>query len=319
MVYNISEQQKERQRGAVAEKDIAQKVLEAYNDVFADIVNGLLFEGKDIILPDDLEDHGTHSHYKTDGRLREQARDVAKKWKKGEIKLSLIGMENQTGIDTDMPFRVIGYDGAEYRSQLSGKERYPVLTLVLYFGTERPWTRPRSLFEQMEIPEIFRPYLNDYKINVFEIAYLTDEQVKLFKSDFRIIADYFVQKRKNGTYEPEPHKLRHIQETLQTLTIFSGDHRFEEVYNENMERSDLTMCEMLERTINERSQQRVQQGIQQGIQQGVQLAEKNIALLSQKLSAANRANELQHALEDFNYLHKLMEEFNINQNINIVD
>ena len=150
----------------MAEKDIAQKVLEAYNDVFADIVNGLLFEGKDIILPDDLEDHGTHSHYKTDGRLREQARDVAKKWKKGEIKLSLIGMENQTGIDTDMPFRVIGYDGAEYRSQLSGKERYPVLTLVLYFGTERPWTRPRSLFEQMEIPEIFRPYLNDYKMHI---------------------------------------------------------------------------------------------------------------------------------------------------------
>lgn len=288
----------------MAEKDIAEKILEAYNDVFADIVNGLLFEGREVILADDLEDHGTHSHYKIDGKLREQERDVAKKWKKGEIKLSMIGLENQTGIDSDMPFRVIGYDGAEYRSQLNGRERYPVLTLVLYFGTERPWTKPRSLFEQMEVPEIFRPYVNDYKINVFEIAYLTDDQVKLFKSDFRIIADYFVQKRKNGKYTPEPRKLQHIQETLQMLSVLSGDHRFEEVYNENMERSDLTMCEMLERTFNEH--------FQKGIQQG----EKNILLLSQRLSSLNRSDELNHALEDHDYLNKLLEEFHITPNGN---
>lgn len=30
----------------MAEKDIAEKTLEAYNDVFADIVNVLLFQGK---------------------------------------------------------------------------------------------------------------------------------------------------------------------------------------------------------------------------------------------------------------------------------
>ena len=35
-----------RGSGAVAEKDIAEKTLEAYNDVFADIINVLLFHGK---------------------------------------------------------------------------------------------------------------------------------------------------------------------------------------------------------------------------------------------------------------------------------
>ncbi len=30
----------------MAEKDITEKMLEAYNDVFADIVNVLLFDGK---------------------------------------------------------------------------------------------------------------------------------------------------------------------------------------------------------------------------------------------------------------------------------
>lgn len=40
--------------------------------------------------------------------------------------------------------------------------------------------------------------MNDYRINLFEIAYLTQEQVALFQSDFRIVADYFVQKREKG-------------------------------------------------------------------------------------------------------------------------
>lgn len=40
----------------VAEKDIAEKTLEGYNDVFADIANVLLFNGRRLINPDDLED-----------------------------------------------------------------------------------------------------------------------------------------------------------------------------------------------------------------------------------------------------------------------
>ena len=48
-----------------------------------------------------------------------------------------------------------------------------------------------------------KPLVNDYKINLYEIAYITDEQLAGFKSDFRFVADYFVQKRKTGTYEKE--------------------------------------------------------------------------------------------------------------------
>jgi hypothetical protein len=32
-----------------------------------------------------------------------------------------------------------------------------------------------------------------------DIAFLSEEQVLMFKSDFRIVADYFVQMRKNNT------------------------------------------------------------------------------------------------------------------------
>ena len=46
----------------------------------------------------------------------------------------------------------------------------------------------------VDLPEGMENFINDYKIHIFEVAYLTEEQVKLFRSDFRIVADYFVQK-----------------------------------------------------------------------------------------------------------------------------
>ena len=38
------------------ERDVTEKYLESYNDVFADIVNVLLFNGQRRVLPDDLRD-----------------------------------------------------------------------------------------------------------------------------------------------------------------------------------------------------------------------------------------------------------------------
>ena len=39
----------------MAEKDVTEKLLADYNDVFADIVNVLLFDGEQIVAADDLE------------------------------------------------------------------------------------------------------------------------------------------------------------------------------------------------------------------------------------------------------------------------
>lgn len=66
----------------MAEKDIAEKNLEALNDVFADIVNVLLFKGKRIIQEDELEADATRSMFKADGKIHEQERDVSKFCKK---------------------------------------------------------------------------------------------------------------------------------------------------------------------------------------------------------------------------------------------
>ena len=59
-------------------KGLDGKTLEAFNDVFADIINGLLFNGKQVLHQESLIDAQTFSMYKNDGKLHHQDRDVAK-------------------------------------------------------------------------------------------------------------------------------------------------------------------------------------------------------------------------------------------------
>ena len=294
----------------MAGKDATEKILEAYNDVFSDIVNVLLFQGEEILKAEELEDQAPRAYYKADGKVHEIERDVAKRWKKEQIRLACIGVENQTGIDPDMPLRVIGYDGAEYRAQLLEKEnavRYPVVTLVLYFGHKKHWNQAKSLLERVDVPEKFRPFVNDYKINLFEIAYLTREQVELFQSDFRIVADYFVQKREKNDYIPSAQTMKHVQETLQLLSVMTGDHRFEDVCNDQQEGGPQNMCEVLERVEN----RGIQIGMQKGTQSGIQQGEDMFALLVKKLLECGRMDDIRRATEDRAYRQKLMKELSI--------
>ena len=57
------------------EKDITQKVLEDNNDIFADIVNVLLFDGKSEVEENELVNTTVYSQYKAeDGKVHDQYR-----------------------------------------------------------------------------------------------------------------------------------------------------------------------------------------------------------------------------------------------------
>ena len=168
-------------------QDITEKSLEGLPDVFADIVNVLLFNGRQVINPNTLSDSTVRSIYKAEGQIFEQERDVAKSWKNEvDINIALIGFENQTRIESNMPIRVISYDGANYRYQIrrideakkahhESPKLYPVITLVLYFGM-RKWVASPNLIDHLDIPNELKPFVSDYKMNLFQIAYLDDER-----------------------------------------------------------------------------------------------------------------------------------------------
>ena len=254
------------------DKDITQKVLEKYNDVFADILNVLLFDGRDVVEESTLTDALTMSMLKIDGRVRSQERDIAKYWRKSKINVALFGFENQTIADRLMPLRVFGYDCAEYvkqsRKENSGKSKYPVITLVLYLGYEKRWNYPKTLFEVLDIDEDIKPYVNDFKINLFEIAYLDREKIDLFKSDFRILADYLYQMRANRDYIADETTIEHVEELLTLMSAMTGDNRFEETINDLKGKENINMCEVLDRVEARGIEKGIEQGIEKGIEQG---------------------------------------------------
>jgi hypothetical protein len=263
----------------MGEKDLTEKILEDYNDVFADIINGLIFDGEQRVLPNKLREMSVHSQYKADtGKLHEQERDIAKYWTDCNVELAVYGIENQTKIERLLPVRVIGYDGASYRSQiLSGRKvPAPVVTIVLYFGTETRWNQPTSLKELFEIPEGLDKYVNDYKIHVFEIAWLTDEEIARFHSDFRIVANFFAQKRRNKNYVPDdPTEMEHVDEVLKLLSTMTGDDNYTQILSQGKGKVK-SMCEVAERLVNTGVERGRAVGRAEGRDEGQQLLAETI-------------------------------------------
>jgi len=283
----------------MGKKDIAEKSLLAYNDVFADIVDALVFKGEKVVKEQDLQDAKTDSIYKFE-EAKSQIRDVAKFWQNGTIRIGCIGFENQTRIDMDMAIRVLSYDASSYRSQLddkSQKERYPVLTLVLYFGTEQKWEKNTTLFERVKIcDERLLPFLNDYKINVFNLAWLADDEILSFQSDFRDVLEYLRAVRLKTVYEGSQKKVDHIEAILDLFKALSGNARFDEIKANIISAAEMQggikMFDVFQATMDK--------GFEKGI--------NDMASLMARLYEQGRDEDMKRAFRDKAYLMRLLSE-----------
>ena len=249
------------------EKDAAERQLENYNDVFADICNVLLFNGKQVIQPEELSDAQPVSQFKADGALHQEERDEAKYWNNSTIIIGMLGAENQTAVDPAEPLRVIAYDGEGYKTQLIRREEakragkpampfYPVVTLVLNFSNRR-WTGKRSLRECLAIPSALEPYVQDYQIHVFDIAYLSEEQVAMFRSDFRIFAEYLVQRRTRKEYQPSELVIRHVDALFKLMDAVTGTQGFMEelhLQRQKGKEPNMVMGFLEERSLRDRAE-----------------------------------------------------------------
>ena len=222
--------------GQLGEKDILEKKLLMFNDVFADFVNGIMFDGKDVVKEDELVDLSGWSHYKgDDSKHRFQDRDVVKLWKKENVVISLIGIENQDIPDEDMVFRVISYDGASYRTQLVEKERrkrkketeningkvdiFPVITFVIYYGEEE-WKHETTLHKRLNLDSELKHYVSDYSINLIDLKKLSEDDINKFKKDFKLIADYMV---KGSKHKADRIDLNHPEEVSELILRLTGE------------------------------------------------------------------------------------------------
>ena len=255
--------------GSLAAKDYLEKQLLRYADVFADILNVCLFGGKRLISADELVDAATLSVYRDkEQKFRMQERDLAKYWDRCNIRIAFFGIEDQTNVSNIMPLRVIGYDGAIYRDEVNNildakdeniklKEQgktvndndkrlqiYPVISVILYFDYKKKWIGPRSLKECFKnMPPELEPYVNDYKIHVIDVAWLPDETIAQFTSDFRFVAEYFNQMRKENKWKPMPEEIKHVRDLLYFFEELTKDNRFIEMYKKyEKDGGDATMA-----------------------------------------------------------------------------
>lgn len=165
---------------------------------FADLFNAVLFEGRQLIKAEELEDVDTEEssilENKEYAESIKASRDVIKVQKKSSafgVEFVLLGLENQEHIHYAMPMRVMGYDYGTYKKQYdSNAKKYktaegmendeflskmkktdkllPVITIVVYYG-EREWNAAKTLHEMLDIPEEMRKYVNDYKMLLVEV------------------------------------------------------------------------------------------------------------------------------------------------------
>ena len=177
--------------------DIVVKKYWRNNEQFADFFNAVLFDGEQLIKPDELEDIDTEESYILEHKEYAESigasRDNVKIRKKStvyDVELVILGMEGQERIHYTMPMRVMGYDYGTYKKQYDdnaakyknvkgmSEDEYisrmlktdkfiPVITIVVYYG-EKPWDGAVSLHGMLNIPKEMKPFVNDYKIHLVE-------------------------------------------------------------------------------------------------------------------------------------------------------
>ena len=305
----------------MGEKDILEKKLLMFNDVFADFVNGIMFDGKDVVKEDELVDLSGWSHYKgDDSKHRFQDRDVVKLWKKENVVISLIGIENQDIPDKNMVFRVLSYDGASYRTQLVEKERrkrkknagidgelqdiFPVITFVIYYGEEE-WRHETTLHKRLNLDSELKHYVSDYSINLIDLKKLSEDDINKFKKDFKLIADYMV---KGSKHKADRIDLNHPEEVSELILRLTGEELPFEVECEeggkNMEKFFEPMFERAEARGEAR-------GRAEGRAEGKTEGESCLAKLISLLMSEGKNDKIKDVVENEEIRHGMYKEYGI--------
>ena len=200
---------------------------------FADLLNTYVYEGKQIVRGEDVKELNRSFSRVVKGKKNVKTQvvtaDVVKEVNggmrpNGEMKATVVSLENQALVHYAMPIRVMNLEACGYHEQwrqkdnenrkagrnkmtesefLSGvtsKQRFtPMITLVLYFGKE-PWNGPKCLWELLDLEgysEQEKKLVADYPINVIDVRRY--ENSDLFRTDLKLI--FGVLKRENSKKE----------------------------------------------------------------------------------------------------------------------
>lgn len=255
----------------MGKRDKAEKLFVACADVFAELVNVLVYQGQRILKEESMLSGPTESIY--EGQDREQYsqfRDYSMYEMAGGEVRALYNLENQGRADRRMPLRCAGYDGAAYRRQykaVGGQKIYPVISLVLNWG-KTPWRTAVTIRELIGYPvhEAAEDYLDKNRIHVFDMRFLEKEVRERFDGDVRVVLDYLSDRE---SLLQRKQKLRNPGEVTRMLYALSGDRRYLENITFMETGGDKTMCDLLDAAENKGIRKGRKEGRKEGLRKGL--------------------------------------------------
>ena len=170
-----------KKRLTTTRKDEIFKKFWNQKDRFASLLNTVLFEGKDMIRPEELSDSNDGKSAETQGEMNTVVKKTGH-----SAEFVLTGIEDPR----DMPLQLLYQDSVGYLKEcqeilkgrgenkddmdevlaaLHEEDRLkPIINLVLYYGKE-PWNGATSLKEMFpHVPEKIREVFPDYRINLIQ-------------------------------------------------------------------------------------------------------------------------------------------------------
>jgi len=295
----------------MAKKDITEKILLSYADVFADCENALIYEGKQILKASELQPAPTESFYRSSNGIHNQFCDISSYQIVHNLIKAQYIIENETHLNSRQVLRKASYQGGAYREQLKeNRPVYPVYSMVL------DWTRknsriPLSLHELLikhGVSSKSLHLIDDVKLTVLHMSSLSREIRNRFTSDMGFVVDYLNEKSFENRREQ---KIIHLEALCEMMEALTNDTRFtsltESLLRKQQKGKEIIMCEYID-MLEAKGEQR---GFRKGIQKGVRHGENRAMALLSKLYSLGRYEDARLAVSDQNARHRLYKEFHI--------
>ena len=210
---------------------------------YADLINGFVFEGRQVVDEKDIIDRNpviTGFLGKVKGCIPIQKyRDAVRK------------------IVFGMNFIVLGLEHP-FLGGITKEDRFKaVVTIVLYYGSE-PWQGARTLYDLLDldsVPDKVKDLLNDYRIHILEVRRI--QELDRYQTDLREVFG-FIQKSgdkaavKKFAFENAEKFQKLEEDAYDVISILTGSKELETMKEKYREKAGkINMCEAIRGLIEE--------------------------------------------------------------------
>lgn len=251
---------------------------------YADLFNGIVFQGEQVISADMLEPD-SERYVLREGDAKEEVPELHSRFRDLKMRLkcgghmAVVAVENQENVDFTMPLRMMEYDSLEYRKQVKEIESektirqkeqgrkpcawstrlnqedklQPVYGLCLYHGTEE-WDGPASLKDMMNFegaPAGWQNLFHDYGMTL--VCANRIEDFSVFKTELRQMLEVIPcrkdKKRLKTLMEREDYRTLD-RDTAEVIAILTDNRKMLE-YIEKQDEEVYDMCKALDDLVAE--------------------------------------------------------------------